>query len=262
MEILEQMHFVALFGAVAPLTFTLWQMTQQELKRQAEEQEADQKRERRDRLEVVSFSLNSWVRSETEQGAAGTVGAGASGASRHGRRDALANPSSFEYNTLFELSLENLLSTQARSQELVASIKEAAKHTTPEHPILHTLKPKDWQDMRGLLLNRLSEQYASGYLAKELGIETSEKKYYFAFVNERPKAGAKKDATTMKLRVVIASEDMLKDIAASPPTSGLTSPFGARADVRANTLRNMSALLKDKRDGTRRDAIDETRAAQ
>ena len=38
---------------------------------------------------------------------------------------------------------------------------------------------------------------------------------YFAFVNERPIAGAKKDATTMKLRVVIASEDMLKDIAAS-----------------------------------------------
>ena len=145
----------------------------------------------------------------------------------------------FSYVTLFETQLAELVKTR---EALLASVNAAAEKTTPDFPFLHMLNDADWKNIRGFLLNIVSERYSNGYIAQSMGMRTKFTRFYFGMVNERGT-----DVQTKKLRVVLAKETTLKVIA-SLSKEEMASQIELKKSYykpRLRTLRAMASLYQE-----------------
>ena len=78
---------------------------------------------------------------------------------------------------------------------------------------MHSLDPEAWQTVRGMIINELSSRFSLGYLAEELlGSQHVQKsKFLFGLANEAPSQdGRGNKRTSLKLRVIVAQEQLLK----------------------------------------------------
>ena len=154
-------------------------------------------------------------------------------------------PPTFKHMTLFEVSLKDLVKDQTSTAEAISA---AAEKTTPDYPFLHCLQKPVWDPVRGMILNELSARMsAKGYLAQAIGVETRKKTFWFGLTNERD--AAKKGEATQKLRVVVASDAMLRQTYSMAHGASLHREprFENRIfKKRWATLTNMAELLHDK----------------
>eukprot|EP01051_Picozoa_sp_SAG22_P021378 SAG22_NODE_4698_length_1189_cov_1.017431_2_plen_243_part_01 len=107
----------------------------------------------------------------------------------------------FRQFTLFEMPLVDLVK---RSGAMQKAVSKAAEYTTKDYPFMHMLSEQEWTSMRGFIISELSAKFYSGYVARDLGCPIVFDKYFFGFVNE-----GKGDSTSQKLRVILASEELL-----------------------------------------------------
>ena len=217
--LLQEAGSTGFFGTVPPLLLAAWEWHrhsrgEEQLRKEA--QLATQRARQRILVEQVQFSLCMLIETPPSSG-------------RH----------VFKLATLFEVKLKDLVKEQSSIAE---AVKKAAEMTTEDYPFLHLIGPEEWKVVRGMILNELSSRFCKGYLAEELGVETTKKKFHFGFANE------KGSETTTKLRVIIASDLLLAQAhqmnCAAPPQMPI---FDKKYHVkRWKTVRNMAALLADK----------------
>lgn len=142
------------------------------------------------------------------------------------------------FRTLDECDVDVLMHHQKAGVKKVTS---AAKKTTAERPFLQ-MDFHSQQQVMTAVQNRLSKQFASGYLDYDMQIPCIRKKYYLGLTCEKPKAGAKKFA--IKLRIMVASEGLLKSTDWDKPPG-----FERKGHIaRWECLREMSRILKQDMD--------------
>ena len=197
-------------------------MREEEAEAAAEAADNERKATERNMMSEVSFSLG--MLSEADNSA----------------------PPTFKHVTLFEVSLKDLVKDQTSTAEAISA---AAEKTTPDYPFLHCLQKPVWDPVRGMVLNELSARMsAKGYLAQAIGVETRKKTFWFGLTNERD--AAKKGEATQKLRVVVASDAMLRQIHSMSHGASLhREPRFENRIFRKRwaTLVNMAELLHDKK---------------
>ena len=220
-DALNTVHELGFFTTLPPLALAVWEWQahrQEETLARKKQNLASQKVARRVMMEQVQFSL----------------------CMLHENR--LTAVPDFKQATLFEVKLKELVKEQ---QSIAAAVKEAAEMTTAEYPFIHCLEAEQWKVVRGMILNELSARFSKGYLAEELGVETTKKKFWFGFANEKGLA----ETTTTKLRVIVASDVLLRQVyemnhrRPEPVQPAFNKSYHAK---RWKTVSNMAALLADR----------------
>jgi Ca2+-binding EF-hand superfamily protein len=209
-DLYEGLSGVGIFGAICglPTAYEMWNQRQAKLAEDREQQQKDALTLERNFMEVVQFSLCRM----NEQNV-------------------------FSYTTMFEMNLKDLVKG---NKSVLEAVHRAAEKTTKQHALLHTLGKHDWQQVRGMILNTLSEKYSDGYVAEDLGIGARKAKFWFCLTNEQ--AGG----TTKKMRVIVVQDKMLK-IVQRHLQNGTEPRFEERHfKPRWTTVKHMATLLEER----------------
>ena len=207
-DLYEGISGVGVFGAICglPTAYEMWNEHQDKLAKEKERQLQDAQTLERDFMEVVQFSLCKMQQGE------------------------------FSYTTMFEMTLKELVKSK---KAVLDAVNQAADKTTEQYGLLHTMNKKDWEQVRGMILNTLSEKYSDGYVAEELGMGAHKAMFWFCLVNES-------GSTTKKLRVIVARDKMLKDVMKCLEDG--TEPKFPKPYFKSRwgTVKNMAILLSEK----------------
>ena len=209
-DLYEGISGVGVFGAICglPTAYEMWTEHQNKLAKEKEQQLQDAQTLERDFMEVVQFSLCKMQRGE------------------------------FSYTTMFEMTLKELVKGK---KAVLDAVNQAAEKATPQYGLLHTMGKKDWEQVRGMILNTLSEKYSDGYVAEELGMGAQKAMFWFCLVNES-------GSTTKKLRVIVARDKMLKE-AKQCLEEGIEPTFPkSYFKSRWGTVKNMAILLSERKE--------------
>lgn len=207
-DMYEGVSGVGIFGAICglPTAYQMWNEHQIDLAKEKKQQHEDEATLQRDFMEVVQFSLCKLQRDR------------------------------FTHTTMFEMDLKTLVKGK---KAVLKAINEAAAKTTKQCALLHTLQKDDWQQVRGMLLNTLSEKYSDGYVAEELGIAAQKAKFWFCLTNEAT-------GTTKKLRVIVAKDELLQ-VVQQHLDAGTQPTVDSRFKSRWDTVKYMAQLLRERR---------------
>lgn len=208
-DLYEGISSVGIFGAICglPTAYEMWNAHQMQLAEEKEQQQQNAATLERDFMEIVQFSL-----CRIQQG-------------------------EFSYTTMFEMKLKELVKGK---KVVLEAVNHAAEKTTKQYALLHTLDKKDWEQVRGMILNTLSERYSDGYVAEELGMGAQKAKFWFCLVNE------KSGGTTKKLRVIVARDTMLKEVQTYMKNGTEPTYDIKRFKSRWDTVKNMAILLSER----------------
>jgi hypothetical protein len=137
-----------------------------------------------------------------------------------------------------QLAMRTLSETAVRDVWLndigVKKVLAAASRTTVDQPFVQLPDGADLDFLYRAVLNVLSEQFASGYLAQSMGLPVVSTEYSFAITMERYS-----DIRTLKLRVLLARTVDLETVFA--PESEVATPDFTYV-ARLKTLRAMAEL--------------------
>jgi hypothetical protein len=144
------------------------------------------------------------------------------------------------------LAMRTLLETTASAVWLneygVARVLAAAKQAPVDQPFLRLTDPDDQDFANRAALNVLSERFAETYLSASLGRQTATAPYVFGISCE--KYG---DIRTLKIRVLVISEQTLVDLFGPANRSAALNLPNQILRARLTTLRTMYDLyLKDR----------------